>query len=103
MGRSSLRQNMDSSVRGPHPTGGDKGRHALVLAVGVDDTRQLLPRAIGRAGQEPLHLAAETGAEILAVACPYCMAMFEDSVKTSYEIDMEVKDVAELLADSLED
>jgi Fe-S oxidoreductase len=47
--------------------------------------------------------AAETGAEILAVACPYCMAMFEDSVKTSYEIDMEVKDVAELLADSLED
>ena len=47
--------------------------------------------------------AAATGAEILAVACPYCLTMFEDSVKTSEGIDMEVKDVAELLADSLED
>ena len=45
--------------------------------------------------------AAETGAEILAVACPYCLQMFEDSVKTM-GIDMQVFDVAEILADSLE-
>ncbi len=44
--------------------------------------------------------AAATGAEILAVACPYCLQMFSDSVKTM-ELDLEVKDVCELLADSL--
>ncbi len=44
--------------------------------------------------------AADTGAEILAVACPYCLSMFEDSVKTS-GIEMQVLDVVELLAQSL--
>jgi Fe-S oxidoreductase len=46
--------------------------------------------------------AVDTGAEVLAVACPYCLQMFEDSVKTM-SLDIEVKDVSELLADSLED
>jgi Fe-S oxidoreductase len=45
--------------------------------------------------------AKDTGAEVLAVACPYCLQMFEDSVGTM-ELDLEVKDVAELLAESLE-
>jgi Fe-S oxidoreductase len=44
--------------------------------------------------------AAATGAEILAVACPYCLQMFEDSVKTM-DLELEVKDVAELLAEAL--
>lgn len=44
--------------------------------------------------------AAQTGAEILAVACPYCLIMFEDSVKTM-NINMEVKEISELLADSI--
>jgi len=44
--------------------------------------------------------AADTGAEVLAVACPYCLQMFEDSVKTM-DVDLEVKDVSELLAESL--
>jgi Fe-S oxidoreductase len=44
--------------------------------------------------------AEATGAEILAVACPYCLQMFEDSVKTM-ELDLEVKDVCELLDESL--
>jgi Fe-S oxidoreductase len=44
--------------------------------------------------------AVETGAEILAVACPYCLSMFEDSVKTM-GVELEVKDVSELLRDSL--
>ena len=43
---------------------------------------------------------AATGADILAVACPYCLQMFEDSVKTM-DLSLEVKDVAELLADAL--
>ncbi len=45
--------------------------------------------------------AAATGAEILAVACPYCLQMFEDAVKT-LGLELEVKDVSELLAEALE-
>ena len=44
--------------------------------------------------------AEATGADILAVACPYCLQMFEDSVKT-LDLDLEVKDIGELLAESL--
>ena len=44
--------------------------------------------------------AASTGAAILAVACPYCLQMFTDSVRTM-GLDLEVKDVSELLVASL--
>ena len=44
--------------------------------------------------------AAATGAEILAVACPYCLQMFEDSVKTM-DLELEVKDISELLSEAL--
>ncbi len=44
--------------------------------------------------------AADTGAEILAVACPYCLQMFEDSAKTM-ELDLQVRDIAELLAEAI--
>lgn len=39
----------------------------------------------------------ETGADILATACPYCILMFEDSVKTM-NLELEVKDVSEILS-----
>jgi Fe-S oxidoreductase len=42
----------------------------------------------------------DTGAEILAVACPYCLQMFEDGLKVM-NLDMEVKDISELLFESL--
>jgi len=45
--------------------------------------------------------AADTGAEIIAVACPHCLQMFEDSVKTM-GLDLPVRDVSELLAEALE-
>jgi len=42
--------------------------------------------------------ALEVGANILAVACPYCMVNFEDSVLTSDKGDViEIKDIAELV------
>ena len=44
--------------------------------------------------------AVAIGAEIMAVACPYCYQMFEDSAKT-LGVNIEIKDVSELLADSL--
>ncbi|MDZ7832596.1 MAG: (Fe-S)-binding protein [Desulfobacterales bacterium] len=46
--------------------------------------------------------ALETGAEILAVACPFCMAMFEDAVKAlRCEDKIEVKNIAEIVRDAL--
>lgn len=47
--------------------------------------------------------AAETGAEVLAVACPYEISRFEDAVKVlGYDKKMVVRDVSELLAESME-
>jgi Fe-S oxidoreductase len=46
--------------------------------------------------------AAEAGAEILAVACPYCLLTFEDAVKTTgNEGKIQIMDVAEILAQAL--
>jgi len=45
-----------------------------------------------------LEEAIETGASVLAVACPFCMSMFEDSVLSLDKGDIiEIKDIAELV------
>ncbi|WP_202318499.1 (Fe-S)-binding protein [Archaeoglobus neptunius] len=42
--------------------------------------------------------AAETGADILAVACPFCMIMLEDGLKTQkFDKSMDVRDIIELV------
>lgn len=49
-----------------------------------------------------IHEACETGAKILATACPYCISMLEDSRKTTNkEDDIEIKDISELIAEAL--
>jgi Fe-S oxidoreductase len=49
-----------------------------------------------------IHEAIETGATILATACPYCVSMLEDSRKTvNKEDEIEIKDVSELIAEAL--
>jgi Fe-S oxidoreductase len=46
--------------------------------------------------------ALSVGAEVIATACPYCTSMFEDAVKVlDLEDKIAVKDVAELLAESV--
>lgn len=46
--------------------------------------------------------AAATGSKLIATACPFCMQMMEDGVKlTDREGQMEVKDIAEVLAEGL--
>lgn len=46
--------------------------------------------------------ACDTGASILATACPYCISMLEDSRKTTNKEDqIEIKDISELLAEAL--
>jgi Fe-S oxidoreductase len=47
--------------------------------------------------------AVATGADVLAVSCPYELFRFEDSLKTlGYDKKMVVRDVVELLVESLE-
>jgi Fe-S oxidoreductase len=46
--------------------------------------------------------AAGTGAQTLAVACPFCTVMLDDGVQSAGE-ELRVVDVATLLAESLED
>lgn len=48
-----------------------------------------------------LEQLAATGADIIAVACPYCQQMLEETAK-SMGTEIEVMDVAEILAASLE-
>ena len=46
----------------------------------------------------------ETGADQLAVACPFCMPMLSDAARTlNAENNIEIKDVAELIRDNLEE
>jgi Fe-S oxidoreductase len=47
--------------------------------------------------------AIATGADVLAVSCPYEVSRFEDSVKVlGYDDKLQVKDVVELLADAID-
>ena len=42
----------------------------------------------------------DTGADIIAVACPYCLQMFEETLK-SMNLEIQVLDVTEILYESL--
>lgn len=46
--------------------------------------------------------ALDVGANVLAVACPYCMSNFDDSVLTMNQSDaIEVKDISELVLEAM--
>jgi Fe-S oxidoreductase len=48
--------------------------------------------------------AIATGADVLAISCPYEVSRFEDALKVlGYDKRMVVRDVTELLAESLEE
>jgi Fe-S oxidoreductase len=51
--------------------------------------------------EERAREAAETGAETLAVACPFCTVMLDDGVK-AVDSAMRVADVSTLLAEAVE-
>ncbi|MCG8566312.1 MAG: (Fe-S)-binding protein, partial [Desulfobacterales bacterium] len=49
-----------------------------------------------------LDQARDTGAEILATACPYCITNFEESrLNLEYEDILEIKDIAEIINEAL--
>ena len=48
-------------------------------------------------------MAADTGAEVLAVSCPYELSRFEDAAKVAgLEGRLQVRDIVELLAASMD-
>jgi Fe-S oxidoreductase len=55
----------------------------------------------GLINEERARQAAETGAETLAVACPFCTVMLDDGVRARGD-DMRVVDVSTLIAESLD-
>jgi Fe-S oxidoreductase len=55
-----------------------------------------------RINQARIREAIETGAEVLAAACPFCMTMFEDGIRgVGAEESFQVFDLAELVAASM--
>jgi Fe-S oxidoreductase len=50
---------------------------------------------------ERVREATETGADTLAVACPFCTVMLDDGVQGA-EAELRVADVATLLAEAVE-
>jgi Fe-S oxidoreductase len=57
-----------------------------------------------RVNQERARQALETGADVVAVGCPFCMTMMEDGVNARKgERDVRVMDVAELLWQSVKE
>jgi Fe-S oxidoreductase len=45
-----------------------------------------------------LHQAKDTGAQVLATACPYCITNFEESrLNLEFEDVLEVRDIAEIV------
>jgi Fe-S oxidoreductase len=55
----------------------------------------------GRINQKRFDQISQAHPETIAVGCPFCMTMLEDALKSrSLEEQMEVRDLAELIADS---
>ena len=57
-----------------------------------------------RVNQERAKELLETGADVVAVGCPFCMTMLEDGINARKgDRDVRVMDVAELLWQSVQD
>ena len=56
-----------------------------------------------RVNQARVTEALDTGAEVLAAACPFCITMFDDGIKgVEAEEKMQIEDIAEIVAQSIE-
>jgi Fe-S oxidoreductase len=70
---------------------------------GAGGGRMWLEETVGkRIYQERTQEALEQNPSTIAVACPFCMTMFEDGVKQeNKENDVKVKDIAEIVSESI--
>jgi Fe-S oxidoreductase len=69
---------------------------------GAGGAHMWMEERAGKINEERAREAAETGADTLAVACPFCTVMLDDGVRQRGD-ELRVADVATLLAESLED
>ena len=61
-----------------------------------------IPGERGRLAETRVKEAIDVGADILAVACPFCLLTFDDAVKTTGNEDkIQVMDIMELVAEAL--
>ena len=81
------------------PRNGTKG-----MCCGAGGARMWMEESIGKKiNTERAQEAIATGAERIAVACPFCYVMFDDGVKGERkEEDVQVSDIAEILIEALE-
>jgi Fe-S oxidoreductase len=68
---------------------------------GAGGAHMWMEERAGKINEERAREAAETGADTLAVACPFCTVMLDDGVRQRGD-DLRVVDVATLLAESLD-
>jgi len=54
-----------------------------------------------RLSERRVREAAETGAEVLAVCCPYEVSRFEDAAKSTGNDQLQVRDIAELIDEAM--
>jgi Fe-S oxidoreductase len=56
-----------------------------------------------RVNQTRMKEALDTGAEVMAAACPFCITMFDDGIKgLNKEDEMQIEDIAEIVEKALE-
>lgn len=56
-----------------------------------------------RINQTRVNQALETGAEVLAAACPFCITMFDDGIKgVDAEDKMQIEDISEIVVRAIE-
>ena len=66
--------------------------------------RAWMEETIGkRINQTRVNEALETGAEVLAAACPFCITMFDDGIKgVEAEERMQIEDISEIVLQAIE-
>ena len=88
--------------RGRRPAGRDGAHGRRTFCCGAGGAHMWMEERGSAINEERVRQAAETGADTLAVACPFCTVMLDDGVRTSGK-QLRVADVATLLAESIAD
>jgi Fe-S oxidoreductase len=68
---------------------------------GAGGAHMWMEERAGKINEERARQAAETGADTLAVACPFCTVMLDDGVRQRGD-ELRVVDVSTLLAESID-
>jgi len=92
-----------SSISASHPVEMQRSKRNG-FCCGAGGGRFWMEERIGtRISEERVEQVMQTGAGMVASACPYCLQMFEDAIKAKeVEETLKARDIAELVAETLE-